>query len=53
MQFVGHTTAPHETLYSISRMYRTRVSDLATVNRMAENSQLRYGELLVVPTVAH
>ena len=53
MQFVVHTIAPHETLYSISRMYRTKVSDLATVNRMAENSQLRYGELLVVPTVAH
>ncbi len=53
MQFVVHTIAPHETLYSISRMYRTKVSDLATVNRMAENSQLRYGELLVVPTTAH
>jgi membrane-bound lytic murein transglycosylase D len=53
MQFIVHTIGPHETLYSISRLYRTRVSDLATVNRMAENSQLRYGELLVVPTAAH
>ena len=52
MQFLVHTIAPHETLYSISRRYHTRVSDLATVNRMAENSQLRYGELLVVPTTA-
>jgi LysM repeat protein len=52
-EFVVHTIAPHETLYSISRMYGTRVSDLATVNRMAENSRLRYGELLVVPTTTH
>lgn len=53
MQFLVHTIAPHETLYSISRMYRTRVSDLATVNRMNENAQLHYGELLVVPTAVH
>lgn len=51
-RFVVHTIAPRETLYSISRKYHTKVSDIATVNRMAANSQLRYGELLVVPTTA-
>ena len=53
MQFLVHTIEPQETLYSISRRYRTTVSDLATVNRMAENSRLRQGELLVVPTALH
>lgn len=53
MQFLVHTIGANETLYSISRMYRTRVSDIATVNRMPENAQLRYGELLVVPTAVH
>jgi len=50
-QFVVHTIAPRETLFSISRKYHTRVSDIATVNRMNENARLRQGELLVVPTV--
>jgi membrane-bound lytic murein transglycosylase D len=49
-QFLVHTIAPHETLYSISRLYHTNVNDLAAVNRMAADSRLRDGELLVVPT---
>jgi hypothetical protein len=53
MQFLVHTIGAPETLYSISRMYHTRVSDIATVDRMPANSQLRYGELLVVPTSKH
>ncbi|HZL31314.1 MAG TPA: LysM domain-containing protein [Pseudolabrys sp.] len=52
-RFLVHTIGQSETLYSIARMYRTRVADIASVNRMSENARLRSGELLVVPTTVH
>jgi LysM domain len=50
VDFVVHTIGRNETLYSISRLYRTRVADIAAVNRLDTNAPLHSGELLVVPT---
>lgn len=52
-RFLVHTIGQNETLYSIARMYRTRVADIASVNRMSENARLHSGELLVVPSTVH
>ena len=50
VDFVVHTIGRNDTLYSISRLYRTRVADIAAVNRLNPNATLHSGELLVVPT---
>jgi hypothetical protein len=50
VNFVVHTIGRNDTLYSISRLYRTRVADIAAVNRLNPNTPLHSGELLVVPT---
>lgn len=47
--YIVHTIAPHETLYSISRLYHSNVDAIAAVNRVSTNTKLKYGELLVVP----
>ena len=48
--FIVHPIAPRDTLYSISRHYRTSMNDIAAVNRIRTDSRLQVGELLVVPT---
>jgi hypothetical protein len=50
VNFIVHPIAPRDTLYSISRHYRTSMDDIAAVNRIRTDSQLQVGELLVVPT---
>lgn len=50
VNFIVHPIAPRDTLYSISRHYRTSMDDIAAVNRIRTDSQLTVGELLVVPT---
>jgi hypothetical protein len=50
VNFIVHPIAPRDTLYSISRHYRTSMDDIAAVNRIRTDSRLQVGELLVVPT---
>jgi len=50
VNFIVHPIAPRDTLYSISRHYRTSMDDIAAVNRIRSDSRLQVGELLVVPT---
>ncbi len=51
--FLVHTIEPNDTLYSISRRYRTHVADILAVNRLDRQAKLHSGELLVVPQTIH
>ena len=45
----AHTVAPGDTLYSISRRYNVKVSELAGVNKIAEGGTIKTGQSLRIP----
>ena len=53
MKLFVHTIARNETLYSISRRYRSSVNDIAYVNRINPSGNLQVGELLIIPKAAN